>query len=74
MLLLPDAFSANCHPLPPPPPLPLPLGCHRLHRYHHGQTCHCQMSKKEATAAAPPVYQWQHQRENIYKSRQLGFI
>jgi hypothetical protein len=27
--------------------------------------------KKEATAAAPPAYQWQQQCENVYKSRQL---
>jgi hypothetical protein len=32
------------------------------------------LPKKEATAAAPPAYQWQHHRENVYKSRQLGLI
>jgi hypothetical protein len=60
---LPAAFAANRCPSPPPPPLPLPLGRHRLHRRHCGQTRHHQMPKKEATAAAPPVYQWQHQGE-----------
>jgi hypothetical protein len=32
------------------------------------------LPKKEATAAAPPVYQRQHQCENVYKSRRLGLI
>jgi hypothetical protein len=67
------AFAANRHPLPPPLPLPLPLlpGRHRLHRRHCGQTPHRPLPKKEATAAAPPTYQRQHQRENVYKSRRL---
>jgi hypothetical protein len=74
MLSLPAAFAADRRPLPPPPPLLLPLGHHRLHRHHCGQTHRRQMPKKEATAAAPPGYQWQHQRENVYKSRRLGLI
>ena len=32
------------------------------------------LQKKEATTAPPPVYQWQYQRENVYKSRRLGLI
>jgi hypothetical protein len=32
------------------------------------------LPKKEAAAAPPPVCQRQHQRENVYKSRQLGLI
>jgi hypothetical protein len=73
-LSLPAAFAANCRPSPPPPPLPLPPDHHRLQRHHHGQTCRHPLPKKEATAAAPPAYQWQHQRENVYKSRRLGHI
>ena len=49
---------------------PLPPGRH-LHHHHHHRCCHthcCPLPKKEATAAPPPVYQWQHQRENVYKS------
>jgi hypothetical protein len=30
------------------------------------------LTNKEA--APPPAYQWQHQGENIYKSRGLGLI
>jgi hypothetical protein len=62
-------FAANRRPSSPPPPLPLPPGRHRLHRHHCGQTRRHQMPKKEATAAVPPSYQRQHQREFIYKSR-----
>jgi hypothetical protein len=68
-LLLPATFAANRRPSPPPPPLPLPLG-----RHHHGQTCRHSLQKKEATAAAAPAYQWQHQRENIYKFRRLDLF
>jgi hypothetical protein len=68
------AFAANRRPSPPPPPLPLPLGHHRLHSHHHGQTRRHPLPKKEATAAAPPAYQRQHQRKNVYKSRQLGLM
>jgi hypothetical protein len=32
------------------------------------------LPKKEATAAAPPAYQWQQQHENVYKSRQLDLF
>jgi hypothetical protein len=32
------------------------------------------LPKKEATAAAPPAYQWQHQLENVYKSRRLDLF
>jgi hypothetical protein len=32
------------------------------------------LPKKEATAAAPPAYQRQQQRENVYKSRQLDLF
>ncbi len=76
MLLLPAAFAANYHPLPPlpPPPLPLPLGRHCLHRHNCGQTHRHPLPKEEAIAAAPPAYQWQHQRENVFKSRWLGLI
>jgi hypothetical protein len=74
MLLLPAAFAANRRPSPPPLPLPLPPGRHQLHHHHHGQTHRRPLLKKEATVAAPPAYQWQHQCENIYKSRQLGHI
>jgi hypothetical protein len=73
-LSLPAALAANRRPLPPPPPLPLPPGRHCLHRYHRGQTCRRSLPKKEATAAAPPAYQWQHQRENVYKSRRLDLF
>jgi hypothetical protein len=44
------------------------------HLLLRGQTPHCKLLKKEAIAAAPPVYQRQHQREKFYKSRQLGII
>jgi hypothetical protein len=75
-LLLPAAFAANHCPSPQPPPLPLLMlpGRHRLHHHHYGQTCQRSLPKKEATAAAPPVYQRQHQCEKVYKSRQLGLI
>jgi hypothetical protein len=29
---------------------------------------------KEAAAAPPPAYQWQHHRENVYKSRHLDLF
>jgi hypothetical protein len=74
MLLLGAAFATNCHPPPSLPPLPLLLGRHHRHRHHHDQNHHCPLPKKEATAAAPPAYQRQNQRKNIYKSRQLGLI
>jgi hypothetical protein len=74
MFSYPAAFAANCRQLPPLPPLPLLPGHYRHHRHHRGQTRHLPLPKKEATAAAPPVYQWQHQHENVYKSRRLGFI
>jgi hypothetical protein len=74
MLLLPAAFAANHRPSLPPPPLPLLPGRHHLHRHHCGQTCQCSLPKKEATTAAPPAYQQQHQRENIYKSRLLDLF
>jgi hypothetical protein len=74
MLLLPAAFAANPCPLPPPPPLLLPPGRHRLYRHHRGQTHHRPLPKKEATAAAPPAYQWQHQRENVCKSDNLDLF
>jgi hypothetical protein len=32
------------------------------------------LRKKEVRAAAPPAYQWQHQREKVYKSRQHELI
>ncbi len=49
---------------PPPPPLPLPL--HHCHHHYLSQThCHS-LPKKEATSAPPPVYQRQHQHENLY--------
>jgi ABC-type transport system involved in multi-copper enzyme maturation permease subunit len=73
-LSLPAAFDTICHPSPPLPPLPLPPGHHRLHCHHRGQTCCHPLPKKEATAAAPPAYQWQHQLENVYKSRQLDLF
>jgi hypothetical protein len=73
-LLLPAAFAANHCPLPPPPPLLLPLGRHHLHHHHRGQTCHRSLPKKEATAAAPPAYQWQHQLEIVYMSRGLDLF
>jgi hypothetical protein len=73
-LLLMAAFAINRHQLPPLPRLPLPPGHHRLHCHHHGQTRHHQLPKKEATAAAAPAYQRQHQRENVYKSKQFGLI
>jgi hypothetical protein len=73
-LLLPATFAANRRPSPPPPPLPLTPSHHRLHRHHRGQTCHRPLPKKEARAAAPPAYQRQHQRENVYMSRRLGLI
>jgi hypothetical protein len=41
---------------------------HHHHRYHRCQTCRCPLPKKEARAAAPPAYQWQHQGVNVYKS------
>jgi hypothetical protein len=41
---------------------------HHHHRYHRCQTCHRQLLKKEATAAAPPAYQRQHQGVSVYKS------
>jgi hypothetical protein len=70
----PAAFAANCRPPPPPPMLPLLLGRHHHQSHYHDQTyCH-QLPEKEATAAAPPAYQRQHQREKVYKSRQLGLI
>jgi hypothetical protein len=56
------------------PLLPLPLGHHGCHRHHGGQTHNCPLPKKEATAAPPLAYQWQHRLENVYKSRQLGLI
>jgi hypothetical protein len=34
----------------------------------------CPLPKKEAAAAAPPASQRQHQRQNVYKSAQLGLI
>jgi hypothetical protein len=34
----------------------------------------CPLPKKEAVAASPTAYQQQHQRENIYRFRQLGLI
>ncbi len=74
MLSLPAAFAANRRPSPPPPPLSLPPGRHRLHHHHRGQTCRRHLPKKEATAAAPPAYQRQHQRQNVYKSRQLDLF
>jgi hypothetical protein len=74
MLLMPATFAANHRPSLPLPPLPLPPGRHHLHCHHCGQTCRCSLPKKEATAAAPPVYQGQQQRENIYKSRQLDLF
>jgi hypothetical protein len=76
-LLLPAAFAANRRPSLPPPPLSLPPGrhrLHRLHRHHRGQTFCCPLPKKEATAAAPPAYQRQHQCQNVYKSRQLDLF
>jgi hypothetical protein len=47
--------------------------CHHRHRHHHRRYHRCQtrrrpLPKKEATAAAPPAYQRQHQCVNIYKS------
>jgi hypothetical protein len=74
MLLLLAAFAANRCPTLPLPPLPLPPSRHCLHPYHRGQTCHRPLPKKEATAAAPPAYQWQHQCENVYKSRRLDLF
>ena len=74
MLLLPATFAVNCRPMPPPPPLPLPPSRHHLHRHHRGQTHRRPLPKKEATAAAPPAYQQQHQRENVYKSRRLDLF
>jgi hypothetical protein len=68
-LLLTAAFAANRRPSLPLPPLPLPLGRHHLHCHHRGQTHRRSLPKKEATAAAPPAYQWQQQCENVYKSR-----
>jgi hypothetical protein len=43
---------------------------------HHnrGQTHHRSLTKKEAAASPPPVFQLPHHRENVYKSRQLGLI
>jgi hypothetical protein len=73
-LLLPAAFAANHCPSPPPLPLPLPLGRHHLHRHNRGQTRHRSLPKKEATTAAPPAYQQQHQREKVYKSRLLDLF
>ncbi len=73
-LLLPAAFATNYHPPPPPPPLLLLPSHRRLHCHHHGQTHRRPLPKKEATAAAPPAYQRQHQHENVYKSRWLGLI
>ncbi len=69
---------------PPPPPLNAVFIVHRRHRHHcrccrhHHQRCwplhHYQLTKKEAAASPPPAYQWQHQNENLYKSRRLGLI
>jgi hypothetical protein len=72
MLLLPAAFTNNCLPSPPPPPPPLPPGRNHRHCHHRGQTHRCTLTKKEAVAALPPVYQLLHHCENNYKSRQLG--
>ena len=51
--------------------------CHCRHRHCHlrCRSLHpCALTKKEAAAQPPPVYQWQHHREHVYKSRQLGLI
>jgi hypothetical protein len=76
MLLLPlNTTITSLNPtLPPPPPLPLPPGCHSRHRHPCGQTHHRPWPRKEATSASPPADQWQHQCENVYKSRQLELI
>ncbi len=73
-LLLPAAFAAKHRPLPQAPLLPLPPGHHHLHRHHCGQTCRRSLPKKEATAAAPPAYQRQHQCDIVYKSRRLDLF
>jgi hypothetical protein len=73
-LLLLAAFAANCRPLPPQPPLPLPLGRHHLHRHHHGETHRRPLPKKEATAAAPPAYQWQHHVKMLTSPDDLDFF
>ncbi len=73
-LLLPAAFDTHRRPPPPPPTLPLPPGHHRHHRHHRVQTQHHQLPEKEATAASPPAYQWQNQRENVHKSRRLDLF
>ena len=66
---------------PPPPPLNavfIVQRCHRSHRCRHHWRClpphHRPLTNKEAAAPPPPVYQWQHQGENVYKSRGLGLI
>ncbi len=66
----------SCPPLPPLPLLPLllPPGHDCCHRHYRCSTLCLSLPKKEATAALPPAYQWQHQHENINKSRQLGLI
>jgi len=66
-------LSLSCH-CPLQLPLLLPLGCHSHHCHHCCQTHQCPLPKKEATAAPPPVYQWQHQRENVYKSCRPGLL
>jgi hypothetical protein len=72
---------SHCRPLLPP----VVVHCRHCHCCHCLRTVtasiattvvkltfvHCQ---RKAKAAAPPAYQWQHQRENDYKSRQLGLI
>ena len=68
---------------PPPPPLHAifivhPRPCHHLchcHRHLHCRMHHPRaLTKKEAVAPPPLVYQWQHHREHIYRSKQIGLI
>ena len=72
------------HQMPPPlSPLHAVFIAHRRHRHHRCHRCRhlccqmlhpCALTKKEAAAPPPLVYQRQHHREHVYKSRQLELI
>jgi hypothetical protein len=43
-------------------------------KMYFNETYVFQNSPVQPLAAAPPVYQWQHQHENVYKSRRLDLF
>ena len=50
-------------------------GRHDYSNWRHNNGRHNDgKGQKEAAAPPPPACQWQHHRENIYKSRQLGLV